>query len=62
MSDTGNTQDPYQDGGIPADADFNPEAGEVASALPGGSRLDEAEDDPDVDSSDIRPGGANPLP
>ena len=62
MSDTGNTQDPYEDGGVPADADLNPEGGEVVSALPGAGRLDEAEDDPDVDSDDIRPSGANPLP
>jgi hypothetical protein len=62
MSDTDNTQDPYEDGGVPADADFNPEGGEVVEALPGAGRLDEAEDEPGVDSDDIRPSGANPLP
>jgi hypothetical protein len=42
MSDT---NDPYEDGEVPADADFNPEIGEVVEALPGGGRLDEGEDE-----------------
>jgi hypothetical protein len=69
MSDTSNTQDPYLDGEVPADADISAEsddssdsAEEVAEVLPGGGRLNEAEDDPDVDPRDIRPGGDAPLP
>jgi hypothetical protein len=49
------TQDPYQDGTVPEDADFQPDGSDVASALPGGSRLDEGEDDPGLDADDIRP-------
>lgn len=56
------TRDPYDDGGVPADADLNPEGGDVADVLPGGSRLDEGEDDPGLDARDIRPGGDAPLP
>jgi len=62
MSDTGNTNDPYLDGEVPADADINPAGGDVAEVLPGGGRLDEAEDEPEVDARDIRPGGDAPLP
>jgi len=67
MSDTGNTQDPYLDGEVPADADLTTpsdgdSAEDVAEVLPGGGRLNEAEDDPDVDARDIRPGGDAPLP
>ena len=50
MSDTSNTDSSdtdsiYEDGGVPADADLNPEGGEVTEALPGGGRLNEGEDD-----------------
>ena len=89
MSDTDNTQDPYLDGEVPADADLSTpsdgatagtgsdstgsdsagsdsagtdSAEEVAEVLPGGGRLNEAEDDPNVDPRDIRPGGDAPLP
>lgn len=55
MSDTSN--DPYGDGEVPADADLNPEGGDIVDALPGSGRLDEAEDDPDVDAADIEPDG-----
>ena len=79
MSNTDNTQDPYLDGEVPADADLSTpsdgatagtgsdsagsdSAEEVAEVLPGGGRLNEAEDDPNVDPRDIRPGGDAPLP
>ena len=74
MSDTDNTQDPYLDGEVPGDADLSTpsdgatagtgsdSAEEVAEVLPGGGRLNEAEDDPNVDARDIRPGGDAPLP
>jgi hypothetical protein len=42
MSDS---NDPYEDGGVPADADLNPEVASVVDALPGSGRLDEGEDD-----------------
>ena len=62
MSDTEKTQDPYDDGSVPADADLNPDGGDVAGLLPGGSRLDEGEAEPDLNARDIRPGGDAPLP
>ena len=46
----------YEDGGVPADADFNPEAGEVTQSLPGGSKLDEGEED-GLSEEDVRPDG-----
>ena len=56
MSDTNDSEAIYEDGGVPADADFNPEAGEVTESLPGGSRLDEGETD-GLDDDEVRPGG-----
>jgi len=56
MSDTSNSDDIYEDGGVPADADLNPEAGEVAQSLPGGSRLDEGEDE-GLSEEEVRPDG-----
>ena len=46
----------YEDGGVPADADFNPEAGEVTQSLPGGSKLDEGEEE-GLSEEDVRPDG-----
>ena len=60
MSDTSNSDDIYEDGGVPADADLNPEGGEVTEALPGGSRLDEGEDE-GLSEEDVRP-DATALP
>jgi hypothetical protein len=48
MSDTSNTQDPYEDGGIPADADFNPEEGQAV-----GDEQQASGDEPDDDSDGI---------
>jgi hypothetical protein len=61
MSDTSNPDEIYEDGGIPADADFNPEGGEVTEALPGGSRLDEGEDD-GLTEDEVRPDSGSALP
>jgi len=60
MSDTSNSDDIYEDGGVPADADLNPEGGEVTEALPGGGRLDEGEDE-GLSEEDVRP-DATALP
>jgi len=62
MSSNERTQDPYDDGSVPADADLNPDGGDVTEVLPGGGRLDEGEDEPDLNARDIRPGGDAPLP
>lgn len=56
MSDTSKSDDIYEDGGVPADADLNPEAGEVTQSLPGGSRLDEGEDE-GLSEEEVRPDG-----
>jgi len=56
MSDTSKSDEIYEDGGVPADADLNPEAGEVTQSLPGGSRLDEGED-AGMSEEDVRPDG-----
>jgi hypothetical protein len=56
MSDTSKGDEIYEDGGVPADADLNPEASTVTDALPGGSRLDEGEDD-GLDKDDVEPDG-----
>jgi hypothetical protein len=57
MSDTSNNGDEiYEDGGVPADADLNPEAGEVTQSLPGGSKLDEGEED-GLSEEEVRPHG-----
>jgi hypothetical protein len=56
MSDTGKSEEIYEDGGVPADADLNPEAGAVTESLPGGSRLDEGEDE-GLSEEEVRPDG-----
>ena len=56
MSDTSNDEAIYKDGGVPADADLNPEGSDVAASLPGGSRLDEGEDD-GLSADDVKPSG-----
>jgi len=60
MSDTSSANNDgdeiYEDGGVPADADFNPEGGEVTQSLPGGSRLDEGEED-GLSEEAVRPDG-----
>ena len=61
MSDTSNSDPIYEDGGVPADADLNPEGGEVTEALPGGSRLNEGEDD-GLTEDEVRPDAGSALP
>ena len=61
MSDTSNTDSIYEDGGVPADADLNPEGGEVAEALPGGARLNEGVDD-GLSEDDVQPDAGSALP
>ena len=51
MTDTDKSQDPYEDGSVPADADLNPDGGDVA----------EGADEPDSNARDIRPDGSAPL-
>ena len=55
MSANERSQDPYEDGSVPADADLNPDGGDT---LAGGGRLDEGEDEPDSNARDIRPDDA----
>lgn len=65
VSDAENTRDPYTDGEVPADADISDtsvSAEEVGDLLPGGSRLDEGEDDPGLDSDDVRPASGTATP
>ena len=57
--------DPYQDGEVPADADISDtevDSEEVGDLLPGGSRLNEGEDDPGLDSHDVQPDGGTATP
>ena len=59
---TDRTQDPYDDGSVPRDADFQPDSDDVTQLLPGGGRLDEGEENPRLDEDDIRPSGGAGLP
>ena len=60
MSDTSNNTNDgdeiLENGEVPADADLNPDGGDVAAMLPGGSRLDEGEDD-GLNKEEVRPDG-----
>jgi hypothetical protein len=52
------TNDPYQDGTVPADADLNPEEGEVVEPAVEGSPATQGDSIAEADADEVHPGGS----